>query len=519
MNVAERFLRDTGSGSLNLVREFDRIERRTPQQLRRNVSTLGRALVESGVTRDDSIVILCGSCIEAIEWILASLSIGATAVPLNLLSGANHIVSVIGRIQPRACVFDELPDPAIVRALESHVHLCAAMHEHHVSSVQGCRTHASLLEDGRNDIEYADVSPQHRALILFSSGSQGSPKGIVMSQDDVAMFFDYHDFVFAQYTDTADPVDAHAALVTAVPPFHLAGIAMCLQGLLNGRPTYLLRRFIPELFLRMMERARCSFIMLVPSLYRLVLREPHLRQMDTSALRFCITGGEPCSVELARRIEAAFGAPAVTGYSMSECMSGIGHRREELVRGGIAHTSCGKLLFGEAKLIDANGAEHPSTGELWVRNRTVRACYLDPSMNQARLSEGWFRTGDLFYRDPQGNYFHQGRSDDMFIYNGKNIYPAEIESLLMRHSAVEATFATAVYDGEGRAYPAALVVSNREATDAELIEFAARNGPSHAIPRLLCFTDSLPQLGAGKVDRPSASRLLQNSFEAARAQK
>ena len=513
MNVAERFLRDTVSGSLNLVREFDRIERRTPQQLRRNVSALGRVLRDSGITHDDSIVILSGSCIEAIEWILAALSVGATAVPLNWLSGAHHVAAIIGRIEPRVCVFDELPEPAILRALANHARLQVSLHEQRAALVPGCRTHASLLETAEENIEYADLPPHHRALVLFSSGSQGSPKGIVMSQDDVGMFFDYHDFVFAQYTDTADPVDAHAALVTAVPPFHLAGIAMCLQGLLNGRPTYLLRHFIPELFLRMTEMARCSFIMLVPSLYRLVLREPYLRQMDTSALRFCINGGEPCSVELARRVESAFGAPAVTGYSMSECMSGIGHWRKDLVGGAIPPTSCGKLLFGDTRLIDADGAEHPTTGELWVRNRTVRACYLDAAMNQARLRDGWFRTGDLFYRDAQGNYFHRGRADDMFIYNGKNIYPAEIESLLMRHSAVEATFATAVHDGDGRAYPAALVVSNRAATENELIEFTARNGPSHAIPRLVCFTDSLPQLGAGKVDRASAGRLLQSCFD------
>jgi acyl-CoA synthetase (AMP-forming)/AMP-acid ligase II len=277
---------------------------------------------------------------------------------------------------------------------------------------------------------------------------------------------------------------------------------------MNGQRTFLLQSFLPDVYLKLVEEARCAHILLVPSLYRRLLKEPYLEKMDKSALRFCIIGGEPSPDELLAEIEAGFGVPVATAYSMTECLSGIAHMRRDLFT-GVKRGSCGKQFFGELSLRDAAGNEQAQSGELWIRNATVHACYQDSALNEERLQDGWFKSGDLFHRDAQGNYFHRGRVDDMFICNGKNIYPVEIENLLLAHPGVESACAAPVtLPGKGPV-PAVLIVANATVSEAELRQLCLLRGPSHAVPQYIQFVDALPLLGPGKTDRLNAQALLQ----------
>jgi long-chain acyl-CoA synthetase len=321
--------------------------------------------------------------------------------------------------------------------------------------------------------------------------------------------------VWSQYSDAADRLTCASAVLTGLPLSHLAGIAVCLHGLMNGRRTYLLSYFTPALYLKLVEEARCSCLLLVPSLYRTLLKEPYLQTMDKSSLRFCVSGGEACPPELIDQIEAAFGVPLVCAYSMTECLSGIGHSRRELFARRIKRSSCGRQLFGELKLCDAQGREQPDSGELWVRNATVHACYVQAHLDQDRFRDGWFRTGDLFYRDADGDFFHQGRADDMFICNGKNIYPLEMEQLLMRHPAVEIACAAPVSSAAKGVIPGVLVVLRQPlgTSPMELQEFFASVGPSHAVPQVVKLVDTLPLLGPGKLNRRRVAQMLQEEYD------
>jgi acyl-coenzyme A synthetase/AMP-(fatty) acid ligase len=338
-----------------------------------------------------------------------------------------------------------------------------------------------------------------------------------MSHGALFHYFEYHNFVWSQYSDEPDSLTATSVMLTGLPLSHLAGLSICLQGLMNGRRTYLVSVFVPELYLKLVEQARCAFIFLVPSLYRSLLKEPYLNAMDKSALRACITAGEACAPELTEQIEAGFGVPVVAAYSMTECLSGIGHRRRELFGRRVKRSSCGRQLFGELKLCDAQGKEDPSYGELWVRNATVHPCYLQHHLNESRIRNGWFRTGDLFYRDEDGDFYYRGRTDDMFVCNGKNIYPLEIETLLMQHTAVESACAVPVTAAEKGVVPAALVVARHPVSEAQIQEFFSRIGPSHAIPQLVKLVDAIPLLGPGKTDRRRAAQMLQAAYDQRRA--
>ena len=518
MNVTKLFLREGDKEALSHVRSEHSVVTRTASDLLHNVCALSARLRSIGVRAGDNVLILCGSRVEAVESILASIHLGATAMPVSPLLGAVHLETIITRMRPSCCVFEDAPEPAVIAALGRCAASMILLKPRNSATPAHWHCYRDLLADPRAVLEFPDFPDEQRALIIHSSGSSGSPKGVAMSHGEVQRFFEYHNFVYSQYSDGPDTFVGSSPVLTGLPMNHLAGLGTCLQGLMSGRPAHLLSFFLPDVYLRLIERVRCSFIMLVPSLYRSLLNEPYLKKTDLSALRFCITGGEPCPVELMERIEAAFGVPLVSAYSMTECLSGIGHSRRELFgRHHIPHGSCGRQLFGELKLMDAQGNESSSFGELWVRNATVHECYLDAELNETRLSGGWFRTRDLFFRDDAGEFFHRGRADDMFICNGKNIYPIEVESVLMRHPAVEIACAAPVSHAVKGTVPAAFIVARQPLSETEIVEFSMKHGPSHTVPQIVLVRDSVAQLAAGKIDRREAARQLQEACDAAAA--
>ncbi len=148
-----------------------------------------------------------------------------------------------------------------------------------------------------------------------------------------------------------------------------------------------------------------------------------------------------------------------------------------------------------------------------MKNPTVRDCYLDPRLNAERLVDGWFKTGDVFYRDADGHFFHRGRSDDMFVCNGKNIYPVELERVLMSHPAVELACAAPVQSRRHGTVPGVLIIAREPVSEIEILDVSARLGPTHALPKLIEFVDRCPEVGPGKIDRLAARRLLQSAYD------
>lgn len=303
--------------------------------------------------------------------------------------------------------------------------------------------------------------------------------------------------------------------ISVVPLNHLAGIGTCLTDLALGRLTHLMSHFLPGRFLQLVEESGSEVLMLVPSMYRALLAEKRMATTDTSRVRYCVAMGEPCTPELSQQIGRAFNATVVTAYGMTECFTGLAHRKQDLLRGDVPHASCGRHLFGEVKLVDESGAENEQFGELWVRNENVRPCYTDENRNAERFHDGWYATRDVFERTAAGDFYHRGRSDDMFICNGRNIYPVEIEAVLGRHPAIAQVCAAPVRTRDDKTLPAVLVMARAELAESEVLDFAARHGPSHAVPRVVSFVEQLPVVGPGKVNRIEVRRLLQDTYDRA----
>ncbi len=509
MNVIDLFAFGDDGEALTLASSAGDATR-SFRRLGENVGSLCVELRRRGVGPGHRILVLSGTRIETVEFILAAFGLGAVVVPISPLLGARAIETIARRSNPVCCVFDEPLALEIETALRASCSLFVSLTRDGRATSGECCAYEDLVEEPCLP-EPAPVADESPCLVTYSSGSQGEPKGVELTHGSLRTFLEHYALLRSQFScGTAD-----GAVVTVLPLSHLGGLSICLHGLLTGCTTQLMSHFLPKTYLQMIARARSSLTMLVPSMYRALLKEQCLRELDFSALRFCMTLGEPCPDELAAQIEASFGATTVSAYGLTECLTGIGHARENLWRGGVKRGSCGTVIFGLVKLLDEHGNDHAELGELWVKNPTVRSCYLDPRLNADRLMDGWFRTGDVFYRDPDGHFFHRGRSDDMFVCNGKNIYPVELERVLMSHPAVELACAAPVQSRRHGTVPGVLIIAKRPVSEVEILDVSARLGPTHAVPKIIEFVDRCPEVGPGKIDRSAARRLLQTAYDRA----
>jgi acyl-CoA synthetase (AMP-forming)/AMP-acid ligase II len=171
----------------------------------------------------------------------------------------------------------------------------------------------------------------------------------------------------------------------------------------------------------------------------------------------------------------------------------------------------------EVKLLDQNGGEHPSEGELLIRSPYVCLGYHNqPEVTAAKLQDGWLRTGDIFWRDRDGFYFFRSRIDDMFSCGGENVYPKEVENILFTHPDVADAVVAPVPHGVKGFVPAAMVIprAGMRVTGAELKTWCLAHGPAYAHPRFIAVVARLPLNGAGKVDRAAVRRELETAYRA-----
>jgi acyl-CoA synthetase (AMP-forming)/AMP-acid ligase II len=491
----------SSTAALAFITPEGALEPRTHLETLRNVQMVASLLRARDVRERNRVLVPAATRPQTAEAIMGVMAVGATALPVNPLMGTNGLTAILEQHRPDYALVGNGLGVADIALLQR---FCGELLS---IDAEGANVEPSVtrLTEPPDDLP---------ALVMHTSGSDGRPKAIRFTHRALRTFMQHHEFLHEQFDEEGATEESQTPIVSVLPLSHFGGLALCMHGLMTRRPIYLMEHFLPGAYLRVIARARCRTIMLVPSMYRSLMRDPSFPHTDLSTLQFCISMGEPCTAELARRIEEAFGAKVASTYGLTECLTGIGHLRHDLLSGNTKAGSCGRLCFGDVKLTDENGRLQHESGELWVRNPTVRNCYLDEELNKSSLHDGWFRTRDLFHRDADGFFFHYGRSDDMFVYNGKNVYPVELESVLASHPSIELACAAPVVSRQSqRVVPSVLVQARHPISETEILDFAARHGAGHIIPHFVLLADSVPHVGPGKVDRKAIGRLLQSGYD------
>jgi len=454
------------------------------ERVRRAAGALRRAGVHPG--ERGALVLPDSALLSAAFW--GAIAAGAVAVPLNTLLRPEDHRAILDDCAPRVAIVDPaLTDPALLQAEGREIWTPDEAQR--------------WLEVATPVREYAPTHRDAFAFFLYSSGTTGVPKGVVHLQHDMwVCSATYGEQVLGIRPD--DRCFSVAKLFFAYGlgnaqyfPFH-AG-ASCV--LFPGRPA-------PEAVFAQVARHRPALFVAVPTAYAQMLAAMEKgAEADFSSVRLCVSAGEALPAPLFERWRERTGVEILDGIGSTEiCHIFLSNRP-----GGCCPGSSGSPVPGyDLRIVDEGGAEVPdgTVGDLLVRGDSTMALYWNRHEATKRTVQGeWIRTGDKYYRDEQGAYWHAGRSDDMLKVGGIWVSPVEIESTLIAHPAVLECAVVGREDGDGLVKPHAFVVpregSGGEALEAELKAWVQERLARYKYPRWITFSAELPKTATGKIRR------------------
>ncbi len=353
-----------------------------------------------------------------------------------------------------------------------------------------------LLASVAPDYEVADKDDEDTAVILYTSGTTGHPKGAELTHGNLISNTE----VSAANIVRARPDDV---IFGGLPLFHVFGQTVALNvAVASGACLTLLPRFDAAHALRIIADHRVTVFEGVPTMYVALLHQPDRADYDTSTLRLCISGGAALPVEVLRGFEEAFGCTVLEGYGLSETspVASFNHPGRERKPGSIGTP----IRDVRMRAVDNEGHEVPQgeVGEIAILGPNVMKGYwLRPEATAEAIRDGWFHTGDLARVDEDGYFYIVDRKKDLIIRGGYNVYPREIEEVLYEHPAVaEAAVIGLPHPALGEEVGAAVALKPGAASTAEeLRDYVKAQVAAYKYPRYVWIVDALPKGATGKI--------------------
>ena len=341
----------------------------------------------------------------------------------------------------------------------------------------------------------ADVDSSDTAVILYTSGTTGTPKGAELTHGNLKRNSEISRGLF--------DLGPEAVVLGALPLFHSFGQTCCMNAVIGAGGTLtLIPRFEPGKALEIIQRDKVNVFEGVPTMYNAMLHQPDRDGYDTSTLEVCASGGSAMPVELMKGFEQAFGCKVLEGYGLSETspVASFNHPDRERKAGSIGTPVDGV----EMKVVDDDGNDVPAgeVGEIVIRGHNVMKGYWrKPDATAETIRDGWFHSGDMAKVDPEGYFFIVDRKKDLIIRGGYNVYPREIEEVLYEHPDVrEAAVIGVADDSLGEEVGAAVALKEGSSTTPEeLREFVKKQVAAYKYPRQVWLVDDLPKGPTGKI--------------------
>jgi long-chain acyl-CoA synthetase len=342
----------------------------------------------------------------------------------------------------------------------------------------------------------ADREDDDTAMILYTSGTTGTPKGAQLTHGNLR--------AATQIAIDLVQADENVVGLGALPMFHVFGLVSGLSTAISvGGSVSLLPRFDPGQALEIVQRDKVTEFLGVPTMYSALLHHPDRAQFDTSTLDLCVSGGAAMPVEVLRGFESEFDCKVLEGYGLSEtCAIATFNRPDRERKPG----SIGLPVPGvELMLADDEGHEVPEgeVGEILVRGPVVMKGYWNrPEATADTITpDGWLKTGDMGRRDDEGYYYVVDRKKELIIRGGFNVYPREIEEVIYEHPAVrEAAVLGVPHESLGEEIAAAVALKDgAEATEVELRDYVKSRVAAYKYPRVVWIVDALPKGPTGKI--------------------
>jgi len=490
--------------------------RLTYAELNAQASRVAGALATRGIGPGDRVALSCPNlpCFPVVYY--GILKAGATVVPLNILLTEREIAYHLKDSAARAYFcFEgtaELPTGRAGRAAFDRTDSC----EHFVlltadadatAPSPDTETLPEFTHRQPTTFTSAATSETDTAVLLYTSGTTGQPKGAELTHSGVV-----HNALLANRLFGLHPHEVH---LLVLPLFHSFGqIVQMNAGFATGATIVLVPRFDAATVLELMQAEQVTFFAGVPTMYHALLNCEETGRFDiakiAATMRIAVSGGAALPVELLRRFEERFAVPILEGYGLSETSPVATFNRTDRPR---RPGSIGLPVWGvEVRIIrdDGSQADDGEPGEIAIRGHNVMKGYFRrPDATAAAIDrDGWFRTGDIGTRDADGYLYIVDRKKDMIIRGGFNVYPRELEEVLLTHPQVSLAAIVGVpHPSHGEEVKAFVVrAPGAELTEADLIAWCKQNMAAYKYPRLVEFRDSLPMTATGKILKRELAR-------------
>ncbi|MEX1141362.1 MAG: long-chain fatty acid--CoA ligase [Thermoleophilaceae bacterium] len=488
MNLASTLTDAADRGGSEVAFKLDEVEL-TYAALDGSAARLAGVLRERGVDAGDRVGVMLPNVPYFPVAYYGVLRLGAAVVPMNVLLKGREVEYYLRDSGAKALIAwhgfaDEAKEGAAAAGVEVIVVAPGEFEQ--------------LLDGADPATEVVEREERDTAVILYTSGTTGSPKGAELTNANLLTNATVNAETLFHLTD-------EDRLLGALPLFHSFGQTCTMNAAIRaGAMVSLIPRFDPVKALEILQRDRITVFEGVPTMYNAMLAVPSRGEYDTSSLRLCVSGGASLPVEILETFEGQFGCKILEGYGLSETspVASFNHPDRERKPGSI-----GTPIEGvEMKLVDDDGhdmTEPDAVGEIAIRGRNVMKGYWgNPKATAATIdADGWLKTGDVAKVDADGYFFIVDRKKDLIIRGGYNVYPREVEEVLFAHPAIQEAAVVAVPNRElGEEVGAAVALKPGEQASPDDIRAYCRSQiAAYKYPRHIWFVDELPKGPTGKV--------------------
>lgn len=481
----------------------------TYEELDQRTNRLGNLLTGLGLRKKDHVAIFMDNCIESADVYIAAAKTGLVVVPINFRLSDKDIADQLNHSESKCLIFDSVFSPVVENLLQMGVciprNLCLAIRP---GEADNFGNYHKLVAQSLDNTILTSVDPEDTWILLYTSGTTGTPKGVIRSHRSYINFFLFAaiDFGFTEQDIS----------LTVMPMFHANATFFTFTFIYIGATAVLQpsRNFDPLAFYRNIEKFCISFVSLIPTHYKRILKiSPQATdKYDISSLKKLLCSSADAGSVLKQAIMDRFpGVGLFEAYGSSEAGTITilkPHEQREKIQ------SIGRPALGisQIKLLndDLKTAKNGDIGEIFVKGAMAfDGYYKQPDSSGDAFVDNGFTCGDLAWRDKDGFYHLAGRKDDKIITGGEHVYPREVEEVINCHPCVEMTGVIGIKDSDWGRIVVALVVPKpgSQITELELIEFCKAKMASYKKPKKVIFitADDMPTTASGKISHKKLS--------------
>ena len=473
----------------------DQFKSLTFSALNRRVNQLAHALIARGLQVGDRLALLSENRSEYIEVQLACAKIGVIAACQNWRQSKAELSHSIQLVTPRMVICSERHRQSLEQLQLSFEH-----------TLQLGVDYEGTLAAHSPDDPSVGVHPEDGVLILYTSGTTGYPKGALISHRAMIA---RGALMFADWGLTEED-----CFLAWSPQFHLAGTDLSLCSLMQGAAVHIVDGFDPVRIVDLLEKHFINWFVMVPGMMEQTIAEVRRRNIKPKGIKVVGAMADLVSPQLIAEVTTIMNAPYLNSFGATE--TGLAPASKGVIPVGVTPEHFDKLQssFCEVRLVDDDDNEVPvgEVGEMSLRSATLFSGYWGAEQtNQHDFRNGWFHMGDLFRRQPDGTLSYVDRKKYMIKSGGENIYPAEIERVLMSSGQIEEAAVVRKPDPKWGEVPAAFVVRADPSVDEDTVIALCRGAiAGYKVPKRVYFIDAsdMPRSETGKIKRHDLEKML-----------